>query len=120
MTSRPAAIHDNISFNTKVGLDFASWKNAKRKEFSFVHFIDEGTMFHLGAECLQGREGVMEHFESLWVNWAGYPQEVSVDPGGEFVSESWVTRTQEAGIKVPCQPVIPIGNLGAPKVMEAP
>ena len=82
MTSRPAAIHDNISFNTKVGLDLASWKNAKGKEFSFVHFIDEGTMFHLGAECLQGTEGVMEHFENLWVNWAGYPQEVYVDPGG--------------------------------------
>ena len=100
MTSRPAAIHDNISFNTKVGLDLASRKNAKGKEFSFVHFIDEGTMFHLGAECLQGTEGVMEHFENLWVNWAGYPQEVYVDPGGEFVSESWVTRMQEAGIKV--------------------
>ncbi|CAE7186770.1 GIP, partial [Symbiodinium pilosum] len=84
----------------QVGLDLASWKNAKGKEFSFVHFIDEGTMFHLGAECLQGTESVMEHFENLWVNWAGYPQEVYVDPGGEFVSESWVTRTQEAGIKV--------------------
>ena len=100
MASRPAAIHDNISFNTKVGIDLASWKNSKGKEFSFVHFIDEGTMFHLGAECLQGVDGVVDHFEHLWVNWAGYPQEVYVDPGGEFVSDAWAVRMQEAGIKV--------------------
>ena len=42
----------------------------------------------------------MDHFEHFWVNWAGYPQEVYVDPGGEFVSDAWAVRMQEAGIKV--------------------
>ena len=100
VAARPGTIHENIAFNTKVGIDLASWKNSKGKEFSFVRFIDEGTMFHLGAECSQGVEGVMDVFENIWANWAGYPQEVYVDPGGEFVSDAWAVRMQEAGIKV--------------------
>ena len=100
VAARPGTIHENIAFNTKVGIDLASWKNSKGTEFSFVHFIDEGTMFHLGAECSQEVEGVMDVFENIWANWAGYPQEVYVDPGGEFVSDAWAARMQEAGIKV--------------------
>ena len=57
MASRPAAIHENLSFNTKVGMDLVSWRSSRGTEFHFVHFIDEGTLFHLGAECSQGAEG---------------------------------------------------------------
>ena len=100
MAARPAAIHANISFNHKVGMDLVSWRSSKGKEFHFVHFIDEATLFNVGAECNQGAEGVIEMFEQLWVNWAGYPQEVYVDPGGEFISDAWALKMQEAGIKV--------------------
>ena len=57
MASRPSAIHENLAFNTKVGMDLVSWRSGKGTEFHFVHFIDEGTLFHLGAECSQGAEG---------------------------------------------------------------
>ncbi|CAE7222825.1 GIP [Symbiodinium pilosum] len=100
MAARPSAIHENLAFNTKVGLDLVSWRNAKGHEFHFVPFIDEATQFHLGAECSQGAEGIIEHFEQVWVSWAGYPGEVCVDPGGEFISDAWALKTQEAGIKV--------------------
>ncbi|CAE7412366.1 RE1 [Symbiodinium pilosum] len=42
----------------------------------------------------------MEHFETVWANWAGYPQEVYVDPGGEFVSDAFAVRMQETGVHV--------------------
>ena len=67
----PAAIHENISFITKVGIDVVAWRNGKGHEFHFVHFIDEATMFHLGAECGTGAEEMIRLFEQTWVNWAG-------------------------------------------------
>ena len=63
--ARPSSIHEHISFNTKVRMDLASWRNAKGTEFHFTHFIDEAPMFHLGAECSQGAEGVLGMFEQL-------------------------------------------------------
>ena len=100
MASRPAAIHENLAFNTKVGMDLVSWRSAQGTEFQFVHFIDEGTLFHLGAECSQGAEGVIELFEQRWVSWAGQPREVYVDPGGEFVSDAFAAKMQASGIHV--------------------
>ena len=98
--ARPASIHDNIPFNQKVGIDLVSWKNGRGKEFRFVHFLDEGTLFHVGAECLQGTEEVIALFEQCWVTWAGNPIEVYVDPGSEFTSEQWAIRMQESGTRV--------------------
>ena len=80
------------TFNAKVGMDWVSWRNAKWHPLHFVHFIDEGTLFHLGA--------VIEQFETVWVSWAGVPQEVYVDPGSKFVSEDWATKMQKIGAKV--------------------
>ena len=100
MASRPSAIHENLAFNTKVGMDLVSWRSGKGTEFHFVHFIDEGTLFHLGAECSQGAEGVIELFEQGWVSWAGQPREVYVDPGGEFVSDAFAAKMQASGIRV--------------------
>ena len=103
--ARPSAIHENIAFNTKVGMDLVTWRNAKGRAFHFVHFIDEATLFHIGVECGpeaggSGAEEIIRHFESCWVTWAGPPREVYVDPGGEFVSDAWALRMQEAGIVV--------------------
>ena len=100
MASWPAAIHENLAFNAKVGMDLVSWRSGKGTEFHFVHFIDEGTLFHLGAECSQGAEGVIELFEQRWVSWAGQPREVYVDPGGEFVSDAFAAKMQASGIHV--------------------
>ena len=98
--ARPSAIHENLAFNTKVGMDLVTWRNAKGHDFHFVHFLDESTLFHLGSECRGGASEVMEHFETVWANWAGYPQEVYVDPGGEFVSDAFAVRMQETGVHV--------------------
>ena len=81
MAARPSAVHENISFNTKVGMDLVSWRNSKGKEFHLVHFIDEATLFHLGAECLQGATGVIGMFELVWVTWAGQPSVVAREEG---------------------------------------
>ena len=66
----------------------------------FAHFINEGTMFHLEAECKQGASDMIEIFENVWTNWAGYPQEVYVDPRSELTSDAWAVKMQEAVIKV--------------------
>ena len=96
---RPGNIHANLAFNTKVGIDCVTWKNSAGQAFHFVHFIDEGTMFHLGAECGTSAREIIDKFEDIWINWAGAPSEVYVDPGGEFVSEEWTTKMQEYGCR---------------------
>ena len=90
-------------------MDLVSWRSAKGTDFQFVHFIDEGTLFHLGAECSQGAEGVIELFEQRWVSWAGQPREVYVDPGGEFVSDAFAANSLcRAGGYSPQQAVLGI------------
>ena len=97
LAARPSHIHENIAFHTKVGIDLVSWS---RTEFHLIHFIDEGTLFHLGVECRQGADEVTVASEKTWINWAGCPQEVYVDHGSEFVSEKWALKMQETGTRV--------------------
>lgn len=54
MCVRPGKIHVDhvdLDFNDEAGCDGAYWKNAKAngKTFHFMHFIDEGTLYHTGA-----------------------------------------------------------------------
>ena len=45
LAARPAAVHESIAFNTKVGIDLASWKSKQGTEFQFVHVIGEAHSF---------------------------------------------------------------------------
>ena len=50
LLARPGSIHRELDFNDEVGGDGAWWKNGRGKNFHFTHFIDEGTLFHVGAQ----------------------------------------------------------------------
>ena len=100
ISGRAASRHPrNLSFNHRVGVDLVTWRNKKGADFHFLHFIGEATLFHLGAERSQGAEEAIKTFEDLWVNWAGYPAEISVDPGSEFTSDAFAAKMQEAKIR---------------------
>ena len=96
-SAKPCAIHDDIGFNHTVGLDGADWTSADGVQYHFVHFIDEGTLFHVARPCREDAVSQMEAFEDFWMSWAGPPQNLYVDPAREYLSSLWNQRMQEEG-----------------------
>eukprot|EP00435_Cladocopium_sp_Y103_P063936 s917_g25.t1 len=96
----PATIHEHKDFNDVVGCDGAYWKSGNGVTYHFLHFIDEATMFHLGA--LSGRtvEEQIMTFENVWLQWAGPCKILYLDPAGEYINDRWHTHLQRENIKV--------------------
>ena len=98
--ARPSAIHTNLGFNNVVGIDKATWTNDEGVAFSFLHMLDEGTLYHLGRMCGDDAESQYACFEDQWLSWAGPPQIVYLDPATEYTSSLWLNRMQEEDIKL--------------------
>ena len=95
-----SAIHDDLDFNDVVGADGAHWKAQNGQTYHFMHFIDEGTLFHLGAPSGRTVEEQIRTFEDVWLHWAGPCKTLYLDPAGEYVSPKWNDRLQQENIKV--------------------
>ena len=85
--SRPAAIHDDVGFNSVVGLDVAVWTNSAGTRFAFLHCIDEGTLFQQARPCAGDAEAQFQAFEDMWLSWAGPPKAVYLDPARSTVAK---------------------------------
>ena len=83
-----------------IGTDGAYWRSREGKSFHFSHFLDEGTLFHLGKRTHRSPEAQIETFENTWLSWAGPCKQLYLDPAGEFVSKKWLTMTQKEDIKI--------------------
>ena len=70
------------------------------KPFHFMHFIDESTLYHLGAICARKVEDQIHCFLLSWVQWAGRCNLLYLDPAGEYVSDEWPAALQSEGIRV--------------------
>jgi hypothetical protein len=95
----PSAVHDDLDFNDVVGADGAHWKSKLGHTYHFMHFIDEGTLFHLGAPSGRTVEEQIRVFEDVWLQWAGPCKTMYLDPAGEYVSPKWNDRLQQENIK---------------------
>ena len=98
--ANPSTIHEHRDFNDVVGCDGAYWKGSMGVTYHFLHFIDESTLFHLGA--LSGRtvDEQISTFENVWLQWAGPCKTLYLDPAGEYVNTKWHTHLQQENIKV--------------------
>ena len=85
-STRPAGIHDNIGFNEVVGMDVAYWTGRSGVRYPFVHFLDEGTLFHQARPCSESSAAQFAAFEMAWLSWAGPPKEMYFDPATEYVA----------------------------------
>eukprot|EP00435_Cladocopium_sp_Y103_P025644 s3158_g6.t1 len=97
---QPSRIHEALDFNDLVGADGAYWTNASGKTFHFTHFIDEATLYHVGAVSARKVEDQIRVFLQAWVQWAGPCQTLYLDPAGEYISEEWAAVLQSEGIRV--------------------
>ena len=93
-----AAIHEDIGFNQVLGMDMAYWTNGRGVKYGFVHFLDEGTLFHQGLPCKEDSRSQIAAFEMSWLTWAGPPKEMYFDPATEYVSAEFLNKLQSLGI----------------------
>eukprot|EP00435_Cladocopium_sp_Y103_P052633 s419_g16.t1 len=98
--SQPGRIHDDLDFNDLVGADGAYWKNKHGHVFHFMHFIDESTLFHVGALSERKVESQIQVYQEAWVQWAGPCRMLYLDPAGEYVSDAWAAHLQSDGTQV--------------------
>ena len=98
--TQPGRIHEDLDFNDLVGADGAYWRNKHGRVFHFMHFIDESTLFHVGALSERKVESQIQVYQEAWVHWAGPSRVLYLDPAGEYVSDSWAAHLQGDGTRV--------------------
>ena len=96
----PGHIHSDLDFNDIVGADGAYWTNSAGKMFHFMHYIDEGTLFHVGCPTGRTTREQVRAFETTWLNWAGPCRMLYLDPAGEYRNDDWIQFLQREGIAV--------------------
>ena len=75
-----------------LALDFLYVKDIRATTFAILTVIDMATLFHLAVRSTQtGAAEVFKAFRNLWLNWAGPPEQVILDPDPQFLG---VFRTQ--------------------------
>ena len=95
----PGQLKDRMEFNTKVWIDGFEWTSQSGLKVYVLHFIDDATQFHLGRRTIRDSDQAQRVMDECWMSWAGAPEEVVLDCGGEFVSERWKTFLQREGIR---------------------
>ena len=95
---KAGAIHEDLGFNHTIGMDGVTWTNSKQSAFEFTHVIDEGTLFQIARPGGTDSQTQWNFLEDQWFGWAGYPRVLYVDPAKGYLSEHWLSKTQELGI----------------------
>ena len=69
-----------------LALDFLYVKDIRATTFAILTVIDMATLFHLAVRTTQtGAAEVFKAFRNLWLNWAGPPEQVILDPDPQFL-----------------------------------
>ena len=76
---------DNLVFNAVVSLDLLTVHDCHEREYNVLSIVDWASRYHT-AVMLKNKssEQVARKFCRYWVRWAGAPQKVQFDRGGEF------------------------------------
>lgn len=97
---RPSKLPQVREFNDLIGVDGFYFKSKAGYRTYVLHAIDEASCFQ------QGRRAVSRHatdaiqaLSDFWVNWAGPPKQVYLDPAGEFRSEEVLEYFQGLNVK---------------------
>ena len=95
---KAGAIHEDLGFNHTIGMDGVIWTNSNGNTFEFTHVIDGGTLFQIARPGGTDSQTQWNFLEDHWFGWAGYPRVLYVDPAKGYLSEHWLSKTQELGI----------------------
>ena len=95
----PGKLKEAREFNDKISIDGFEWKNEKGLKMYVIHIFDEATHYHLGKRISRSAESTEKAMYENWFSWAGPPNEICHDEGGEFMSQRWKDMLQREGIK---------------------
>ena len=95
----PGNLKDPKEFNERISMDGFEWKNKASQTFYVIHVLDEATRFHLGLRTSRDIQTTIRALHQIWFNWAGYPQQIAHDQGGEFMTDHWKDLLLENGIQ---------------------
>ena len=97
--SRPGKLSEPRDFNDLVSFDGAEWTDPQGKQYSFFHFIDTATNYHIAIPYQQKTtESLIDAFSTAWLRWAGPPKLVMFDSATEANSEQFSRFLQEHAI----------------------
>ena len=97
---RPSKLYEPKEFNDVLGVDGFFFRGQSGYRAYVVRILDEASCFHLGRRS--GSRTGSEALQTLgecWFSWAGTPQQVYLDPAGEFRSEATLEAFQKQNIK---------------------
>ena len=94
----PGNLKEPQEFNERISMDGFEWSGQRGFHVHVLHILDEATRFHLGKRTVRDSQAFVQCVKQLWCDWAGSPQHVSHDEGGEFMSQTWKDFLQENGI----------------------
>ena len=87
-TRRPSVAERASNFGDKVAIDLFVIDDIARESFTFVNIIDIATRFQVCTLAKSKRpDDVWDAFERAWLCWAGPPDKLVADQGGEFFRE---------------------------------
>ena len=95
----PGNLKDAKEFNERVSIDGFDWKGKQGQNYYVIHILDEATRFHLGLRTQRNIQSTLRTLHNLWFQWAGYPQQIAHDQGGEFMTDGWKNLLLENGIQ---------------------
>ena len=90
---RPSKLHDPREFNDTVGLDTFYWRGSAGFQVHVLHAIDESSCFQTGRRIAE-RNHAFPAFREFWVQWAGAPKHLYLDPAGELRSNELEVKLQ--------------------------
>ena len=82
---RPSKLHDPKEFNDTIGLDTFYWRGSAGFQVHVLHVIDEASSFQTGRRIAE-RYHALPAFRDSWIQWAGSPKHLYLDPAGELRS----------------------------------
>ena len=95
----PGNLKDAKEFNEKIHIDGFEWESKGGLKVYVLHILDDATRFHLGTRTVRDADRAIRTIKQNWFQWAGIPQYIAHDQGGEFMSEDWKVMLQENGIR---------------------
>ena len=97
---RPAKLKEEGEFNQTLGVDGFFWTGRAGFECYVIHALDESSAFHLGRRAFdRSSSAAIGVLRDMWYSWAGPPENVYIDPAGEFRADEILDFFQESNTR---------------------
>ena len=80
------------AFGMYLAIDFLFVKDIRDTSFEILTVMEDmATLFHLAVRVARsGAQEAFEAFRMLWLNWAGPPEQIILDPDPRFLGVFWL------------------------------